>query len=203
MLANPVTDYLAADPEDTEGEGRFKNMAEGLIPDALFTGFVASLKAIKQARAVKAATGSKTYLEAADALTNEIKTTGRLPTSNGDPLAAIGDSTPGAPLIIKGKMKAADEFAAGVKPRDVVPKPGEAPMAPKGLADKIPVGDTFINFARINSDEDIKSVIKSMAKAGADDITAAQRGVRSNTQTMAAAGKKYDEVWTGLPERRK
>ena len=203
MLANPVTEYLASDPEDTEGEGRFKNMAEGLIPDALFTGFVASLKAIKQARAVKAATGSKTYLEAADALTNEIKATGRLPSSGTDPLAAIGDSTPGAPLIIKGKLKAADEFASGIEPKSVVPKVGAAPMAPKGLADKIPVGDTFINFARINSDEDIKSVIKSMAKMGADDIGKAQRGVRSNAETIAAAGKKYDEVWEGLLARKK
>lgn len=198
MLANPVTEYLAADPEDTEMEGRFKNMAEGVIPDALFTGFVASLKAIKQARAVKAATGSKTYLEAADALTNEIKATGRLPTGNGDPLGAIGDSAPGAPLIIKGKMKAAETATAGV-----VPKVGAAPMAPKpGLADKIPVGETFINFARINTDDDIKEVIKSLAKHGADDIKNAQRGVRTHAQTIAAAGKKYDEVWEGIISRR-
>lgn len=197
MLANPVTEYLAADPEDSELEGRFKNVAEGVIPDALFTGFVSALRSVKQARTVKAATGAKTYTQAADALANEVKATGVLPTTKGDPLAALGDSTPGAPLFIKGKIQSAEKATADIKPSTVAPKPGTSPLAPK-----VPVGETFINFARINSDDDIKSVLRSMAKEGAADIKTAQRGVRSNVETLAAAGKKYDDVWNGLVQRR-
>ena len=50
-LRNPVTEYLAADGEDTELEGRFKNVIEGLFLEAGMSGvvvpFFKSLKMIK------------------------------------------------------------------------------------------------------------------------------------------------------------
>jgi len=49
-LQNPVTGYLAADPDDSDAEGRFKNAIEGLALGALAEGFFAAAKGIKAAR---------------------------------------------------------------------------------------------------------------------------------------------------------
>lgn len=50
-LENPVTEYLAADPSDTDAEGRFKNALEGIGLDLAVVGiFATSLKALKLAK---------------------------------------------------------------------------------------------------------------------------------------------------------
>lgn len=53
-LANPVTEYLAADKDDGEIEGRFKNVIEGLFLEAgmvgVGTAFTQSVKAIKKGK---------------------------------------------------------------------------------------------------------------------------------------------------------
>ena len=46
-LSNPVSAYLAADPSDSEAEGRFKNAVEGLGLGAATEGLFLSLKAIR------------------------------------------------------------------------------------------------------------------------------------------------------------
>jgi len=54
-LSNPVTDYLAADEEDSEIEGRFKNVLEGLGLAAIISPLLVGLKGLKKLRAGKAA----------------------------------------------------------------------------------------------------------------------------------------------------
>jgi len=46
-LRNPVTDYLAAAPDDTDAEGRFKNALEGLALGGMADGLFRALRAIK------------------------------------------------------------------------------------------------------------------------------------------------------------
>jgi hypothetical protein len=197
-LANPITEYLAADPEDGKAEGRFKNAVEGLIPNAAVSVLAYSLKGIKAARAVKAATGGRTYTQAADALAENIRVTGELPVSGADdPFRLIGSSAPEAPLT---NLKASDAATDLPVPTDVAAK-GVANAA-KGTDAKQAIGDTFINFARINSSDDIQAVIRDLAESQADNISKAQRGVVSNKETLAAASTKYDEVWTELQTRK-
>lgn len=54
QLANPVTEYLAADKDDGEIEGRFKNVIEGLFLEAgmvgVGTAFTQTVKAIKKGK---------------------------------------------------------------------------------------------------------------------------------------------------------
>ena len=54
QLANPVTEYLAADKDDGEIEGRFKNVIEGLFLEAgmvgIGTAFTQTVKAIKKGK---------------------------------------------------------------------------------------------------------------------------------------------------------
>lgn len=59
----------------------------------------------------------------------------------------------------------------------------------------------YVNLARINSTDDVKAVVTQMADAFGDDIAKAQRGVRSNATTMAAAGD--ENAWQILEGKRK
>jgi len=52
-LQNPVTEFLAYDGDESELEGRMKNVLEGLGLEAVAGGFIAGLKAIKRGRKVK------------------------------------------------------------------------------------------------------------------------------------------------------
>lgn len=49
-LQNPVTEFLAASPDDTEAEGRLKNALEGLALGGMTDAFVGSLRAMRGAR---------------------------------------------------------------------------------------------------------------------------------------------------------
>lgn len=209
ILANPVTEYLAADPDDSEAEGRLKNGIEGLVPNAVLAALMYGLRTVRQARSVKAATGARTYTQAADAMAENVRTTGEVPSAGaGDTFRLIGDSRPEAPLTNLKASEAATELPV---PTDVAAK-GVANAGTTVGADgvtvkevmppKAPVGDTFINFAKINSSDDIEAVLRDLASSQADGIKAAQRGVQSNADTVAKAATKYDEVWQGLIERR-
>lgn len=67
-LRNPVTEYLAAAPDDTAIEGRLKNMMEGFGFDLLMVGaFMGSLKAIRSFRRGDEA-GAKAALQQAEEL---------------------------------------------------------------------------------------------------------------------------------------
>lgn len=204
-LANPVTEFLAADPGDTEAMGRLKNGLEGLLPDTLLSGVLTGLKAVRQARTVKAATGANSYTKAADALADRVKA-GDIPASGtGDVFRAIGDSSSEAPLVTRAGEKlrasttATDTFTADGALTGMAAEAVTKTTPP--VLPKEPVGETFINFARINTGDDIKAVLKDLADSFPGEIGKAQRGVRSNVETVSAASGKYDEVWTGLLER--
>ena len=71
-LANPVTEYLATDPDDTFAEGRFKNALEFMGIDVAVVGpFMLALKGL---RGVKAAgKGGQSGGEIADQLNKQVK----------------------------------------------------------------------------------------------------------------------------------
>lgn len=197
-LRNPVTEYLASDPKDSEAEGRFKNAVEGLIPSTLVGGLVSGLKAVRSARQLKTATGAPTYTETADALEDTVRRTGVMPTSQSDDAFKIlGDSSDESPLVIR----AGEKLKKSTKATEL-PVPDD--VAAKGVANAARVGDSdvYINFAKINAPDDVQAVIRDMADAFKGDVEAARRGVRSNKTTVAAAGDKYDQVWTQLLERK-
>lgn len=56
-LRNPVTEYLAASPDDSQAEGRFKNALEGLGLGAMTEGFMHALKAMRSVRIARATMG--------------------------------------------------------------------------------------------------------------------------------------------------
>lgn len=56
-LKNPVTEYLAARPEDTGAEGRLKNVIEGLGLGALTGGLISAFKTMRSARTLSQEVG--------------------------------------------------------------------------------------------------------------------------------------------------
>tara|TARA_R100000426_G_scaffold23259_1_gene20077 strand:+ start:1796 stop:5041 length:3246 start_codon:yes stop_codon:yes gene_type:complete len=72
-LQNPVTEYLASDPTDSEAEGRFKNAVEGLVLGAAVDGLVSAVKTVKTYRAAKleAQQNKQTVEEAIEEKTTE------------------------------------------------------------------------------------------------------------------------------------
>lgn len=67
-LKGPVTDYLATDEATPELEGRLKNAIANAPLNLPFDLFVRQLRAVKEARKVKALTGTETYADAAKKL---------------------------------------------------------------------------------------------------------------------------------------
>jgi hypothetical protein len=70
-LLGPVTEYLAAKPEDGKAEGRFKAALESLTLDGIAAaGFLAAVKGIKATRAGDKAAAEAAHAEAEQAFTN-------------------------------------------------------------------------------------------------------------------------------------
>ncbi|MEM7319019.1 MAG: hypothetical protein AAF408_08345 [Pseudomonadota bacterium] len=186
-LQNPVTEYLASDMDDSELEGRLKNVAEGAMSDAILTGLVVALRGVRIARRAKEGTDAETYVEAADRLAR-------------DPSVAQGvtnDVTdlrgPDLPLTSEPRGRPGEEGRAQQEP-DPAQSPNVGRVETGG-------GDVYINWAKIDSTDDVKAVIQQLANADKAGIDDARRGVRSNAETAKAAGD--ENAWDLLVERRK
>jgi hypothetical protein len=130
-LENPVSEFLAADPNDSEAMGRFKNALEGLGLGALTEGVVRGVKAVRAARR-----GNRVGVVEPPELRS---------THGGE----LGDLN--APWVSHD------------------------------------AGTIDINFARINSPDDVKLTMQELANRNFDEIDKARRGKRTHAETEAAA----------------
>lgn len=179
MLKNPVTEYLASDPTDNAAEGRFKNSLEGLGLGIVADGLV---KGVRMLRDVKAA---HTTVQA------EVAPAGGVSDSA---FRELGDETavPGSRLVRKKPFVAADapEVPAGTSAADVA-------NAAKGGAED---GKFYINFARIDSGDDVKRVMREMVERRTETIDAARRGKQSFADIKLNA--QQQDAWDVLSARR-
>lgn len=176
-LRNPVSDYLKADATDTEAEGRMKNAIEGLGAGMVAEGLVKSLRVLRAGRKAKEAQRQAETGEAPAKADAESKT----PNPLGDP------EDPNL-LATRQKMDVAAEETRGMSPEDA---------AAKAEAD----AEVYINWSRIESDEDVKSLIQQMADQQKGAVDEARRGVRTWEQTKLSAEQK--NAWKLLTKRRK
>ena len=213
-LSNPVTDFLAADPKDSNAEGRFKNAIEGLGLGVAVDGLVLGVKTLRQARIARLR--QEEIAKAREVAGVEAER----PKVNENAFRNLGDDSPDAPLVgvakkapeapetalvpsgapVKGgaqpeQLKAARAAAATeeVKPEDVVGELG----VPRGTEP----GQVYVNFARINAPEDVQTVIKDMADKFAPQIDVARRGVRTFAEIELDA--QQVNAWDVLVARRK
>lgn len=62
------------------------------------------------------------------------------------------------------------------------------------------VGDVYVNLSRIDSEDDVKTVIQDLANRYSDSIDAGRRGVQTFADTQAAAAS--EDAWSILQNRR-
>ena len=186
---NVLTDYLAADPSDSAIEGRFKSAAESVFTGAAAEGLVLSARALRAARVVKKIDDSETA-----------RLRARYGEVEPDSFRVLGD--PSKPMIetaprktpspAGGKLDTALERSAGTSADDV--------LAGRSL---IAAGDeqVYINFARIDTPDDVKTLIGEMANRFKGPITEATRGKITQRETVQLADDLGMTV-TDLLERR-
>ncbi len=87
-------------------------------------------------------------------------------------------------------------FEVGPKP-GVEPGPGAPGTAGAGIKGE---PETYINFARIDTPDDVKRVMSQLADAQSENIDIAKRGIRSFEQTQL--GANFKDAWRTLMDRR-
>lgn len=204
-LANPITAFLATDPNDNEAYNRMKHGLEGLGLGLLAEGLARGVRFV--------AAGKKALVqEGARPAPNTVEQ----PALNqqrdflllGDPNAPLLDVRPkpykaeGIDPAVQGKVNQALDATGGVDQgaaAKAVALDAQANRLSSALGAPVEYGNKqiFVNFARINAPDDVKTVLGQMTEAFSGDIEAAQRGVRSNEATQKAAdalGMTVDDV---------
>lgn len=170
-LKNPVTEFLATNPNDSEAEGRFKNALNGIIATPLIPAFVLTVRGLRgAARLTGMLKGAQSAADAGGA--GAVKPT--------VVKSLLGDVAPDAPLTA-----AAD------------PTTGKLAIATKEVAASgyTPIGggpagslQVFVNFAAIKTGDDIQGIVNETVAAFEGTTDEARRGVVSWQQTKTAAG---------------
>ncbi|WP_369326504.1 hypothetical protein AB6N01_20480 [Alcaligenes nematophilus] len=181
-LQNPISEYLASNPDDGFAEGRFKNAMEGLGLGVVTEGVVHGLKAIRSSRLASARTDPT-----ATAVTAPAR-----PQISEDAFSILGDET--APAI-------------ATRPRDAgsisLPTSSDLDLAEqttRGITQTVEP-ETYINFARIDAPEDVQNVMQQMADAFKGYVDAARRGEKMTFAQMELNAQQED-AFKALAERR-
>lgn len=214
-LQNPVTEFLASKPDDSSAEGRFKNALEGIGLGVLTDGFLKGVKMLRgafaakmQAQTAHAAATAVAPREMSDdiaVLLGDAPAPGTTaPAAPGATSAAVAQ----APLVLTPKAPDAEKLAAAVTrtaelaPDDVagrmVGSPDQVASSAAGRAMEPP--KTFINFARIETTDDVKRVMQDLADNTAPAADAAKAGARSFEQVKLDAN--HTNAWNLLVNRR-
>ena len=162
---NELTQYLQADPTDTEIEGRFKSGIEGLGLGGLTDGLVKAVKVIKSGKGIKAEAEKQgvTVEEFVGPIEpDELLTSAKV---------AIPEEAEFIPFD-----KLAEESSA------VIPTPFKmgSELAPDEAAKNI-------NLNRLDTTEDVQSLLDSVAEASPLDINNARRQKITQKETEALA----------------
>lgn len=187
-LQNPVTNYLAADPNDSDAEGRLKNALEGIVLGAATDGFVAALKGMKkgathlagrmgreaQEQAVRESVG-----EASDAVQRIAKGESQ---ATADGIETLERDTG---IAVDGDVKARAEASSQIAERPDVDVAGIKDHLLKSMKEGADpdMDSKFFNFEKMESGEDSMRVMKVIEDNIADDVIEQAGGV-----------KKLDEI---------
>jgi hypothetical protein len=171
----PAVDLLATNPDDPEILNRARNVVENAGFGVLTEGVLQGVRTLAQAR--RAVAGEKAAADPMAAMRaqyGEVKP---------EDLSILGD--PNKPAVSISKTAAAKLDAAAKATDGRVSIPSDTG------------GQVFINFARINEPEDVKSALDRMAGAFKGSIDEATRGVQTNEETARLAdelGMSVDDL---------
>lgn len=179
-LRNPVTEYLSSSQDDGFIEGRLKNSLEGLGLGVATEGMIRGLKAMRAARIAKR---------------SELDPRASLPARaevEQDAFQVLGDES--APAL-------ATRPPGGGKV--VGPNSGDldlAEQATRGIANPVEP-ETYINFARIDTPDDVQNVMQQMADGFKGDVDVARLGEKMTFAQMELNAQQED-AFKVLVERR-
>lgn len=178
-LQNPVTEFLASSPDDSAATGRLKNALEGIGLGMVTEGLSKTLGVMK-----RVATTKRMQVDAARiAGTTEIPR----PEIPDNAFAQLGDET--QPVLAQTAEEAPDK----VRPIDPNATPDQA------LSKSEP--QTYINFTRINTPDDVKDVMQQMVDASKGEVDAARRGEK-RTFAQMELDANHVNAWDTLMKRR-
>jgi hypothetical protein len=183
-LEEPIKNLLN-NPEDSEAEkdikGRLARTGEGGVAGVILSSFVEGLKILSKAQKAKAATGAFESVRA------EIRP---------EDLKELGDLTPNAPLTlsvkdVKGTLKfqkASKEVAKlGLgKEKEIIERAARGGVIDNGK-DKI-----FVNFARIDTADDVKNVVRDLVDKFQTPIKKAGGGTKKGFKAIEEEASKVD-----------
>ena len=178
-LQNPITDYLQAKSTDTELEGKVKNAFEGVGLGFVAGAVLDGIKAVAKSRAVKGMFENLTKDKKIVKAMTEKQATKTAEEMQKD-FSILGDVNKKV-LVGYGKAKK-------ITPDRVFKQ------TPKSK------DDIFINFARIETYEDVKNVIQEMANIEKKSINKGRRGKQSFKRIEENADQ--ENAWQILLERR-
>lgn len=168
-FAKPIFEYLAADANDSELEGRAKNAIEGMGLGVAADSFFAGLRAVRAGRQAKA-------MARAEATAGGYMADPALSAAKADAEGAqvVADATAMLKPNFKRKIDAAAKVAANVTPADL-----KAATIEPNVYD--------IPFHTIETPDDIKAVISTILERNVDSVDAARGGTQSWATTQEAA----------------
>ena len=167
-LKNPITEFLAADPDDTVAEGKLKQALEGAGLGGVPAIFVEGLRYIRAARAGKPATPAGASKETAKTDIAQASKTGEAATTAEAELSKLGDRAAPMLSIDDSLRQQARNFAEG--------KPVDFPEDRVGN----------INLSRIGGPEDVRNLIGRTAMLFEDLV---EGPVQSNRETILLANE--------------
>lgn len=141
--------------------------------------------------------GTRNIVVFDDTLVKITKKNGQ-PVTGAERAAAVDDAMGQATKRPEGEPGPA---SASLGAEDLPPQQAAQPQTGGASKVETPQGDLYINWARIDSSDSIKAVVRDMAEAFKPEIQQAQRGVRTNVETRLSAGK-IDAFKTLMGERR-
>lgn len=186
-IANPVSDLLSAKDESPELVNKLKTAMVGAGFGMALDGVMSGLRAVRAGRQVQQVTGEMDQIAAG--MVNEAETArGMITDALGNPDDARLVIEAGE-TIAEGAAKGADEAAGAAFGGATNPNPNA------GLR----VGNVYVNLARIDSEDDVKTVIQDLANRYSDSIDAGRGPVETFEQTAEFAAR--EDAWKILQER--
>lgn len=198
-LRNPVTEYLAADENDSEAEGRFKNALEGGLLGLGIEGVFRTVKALKAAKAGKT-DEALTELEQAEVALKEEGVDVDSAVESFDGLPRVADEaiekTDGvAPLKSESSMPVVQIDPDKMKGFEIDRMYDTENFTTKGSVNDIGID---FNFQNITDEGSIKSTLNHLSRHFAEQIQAVKGGETGGVRSWQEAQKRAARFLTEM-----
>lgn len=187
VLKDIVPDWLNAEEDDSELEGRLKNTIEGAGLGVLSEGLFKGLRLLRSARKLR----KQPNIE-------ELTQEGLIQLSEGQRLRAaselklLGSTDPEVPHIVSAR-----EARQSLKmPKDTL----KVALTGRGLAQLRGSEDIYVNFAKVDTAADIDKLVSEAAPAFAEDVRRLQRGL--TPKSLESLTPDQISAWDALVRKR-